>query len=174
MAWTTPLTWAASTVYTAAQLDQQLKDNLGFLYTPPSCLTVNNANQSVAHNTNTNLNMQTEQWDTDTIHSTASNTYRHEINTAGTYLQFAGGMFSISSTAGGRSIFLQENGPARTGEIWVPGGIPTVTDTPLQVAHTGLMTATDYIDLLGFQNSGGALNILASTVWMLTHWCGNP
>lgn len=173
MAWTTPLTWADTTVYTAAQLDQQLKDNLGFLYSPPSCLSYSNANQSVAHNTNSGLNMQAEAWDTDGIHSTSSTTYRHSINTAGTYLQFCAAVFAITATSGYRSVYLQNNGTTRTGELLM-AAIATVTTTGLQAAHTGLFTATDYIDTFGYQNSGGALNVLANTVFMLTHWCGNP
>lgn len=171
MAWTTPLTWADSTVYTQTHFDQQLKDNLGFLYSPPSCLTRSNADQNLSHNTNTNLNMQTENWDTDSIHGATQ--YRHDINTAGTYMQIGSGSFSISSTAGGRSVFLQENGSTRTGETLI-FGVPTIANTGLQVGHTGLMTTSDYVDLVGWQNSGGTLAVVSGTVWMLTHWCGNP
>lgn len=136
-------------------------------------MSANNANQNLTHNTNTQINMQTEQWDTDTIHSTAANTYRHDINTAGTYLQFAGGQFAYAA-AGIRSIFLQENGTTRTAEALIPGPSAIQAGDPLQCGHTGLMTTADYIDLYGYQNSGGTVAVQSGTVFMLSHWCGNP
>jgi len=116
--------------------------------------------------------MQTEQWDTDGIHSTASATYRHDINTAGTYLICAGCVFSLASAAGGRLIQLN---PSVGSDIRAyTSAIASVANTGLQITHTALLTTSDYHDLQGRQNSGTTLPVLANTAWMLSHWCGNP
>lgn len=134
-------------------------------------MTVNNADQNLTHNTTTNVSMQTEHWDTNTMHG--ATLYRHDINTAGTFIIFGAGAFSLADLDGFRSIELSVSGGAPRVRMTIPA-VPVVTSTALQVSHTGLMTAADYIDLQGYQNSGSTLPVLAGTAWMLSHWCGNP
>lgn len=169
MAWTTPITWADSTVYDDADFDAQIKNNLGFLYSPPSCLTVSANSQNISNNTNTDANMATELWDTDTMHGATLS--RHDINTAGTYLMFGTLIFPYNGTGGRQAGIRLDDGTVI--RMYIPA-VPSVTNTGLQVAHTGLMGTTDYHDLYAWQNSGTTLALAAGASWMLSHWRGNP
>lgn len=167
------MTWANSTVYAQTDFDQQLKDNLSFLYSPPSLLAYSTSNQSIPTNTNTAVNLATEVWDTDTMHSGTSATV--DFNTAGVYLRAATGAFSISSTAGNRELYFADNGTdSNRKSEQIVSGVPTIADTWINICYLGLQTATDSFQMKAWQSSGGGLNVLAYTAWVLAHWCGNP
>jgi hypothetical protein len=87
MAYATPRTWVAGDVLTAAQLNQDIRDNVGFLANPPACRIYHNADQSIPHNVATTiLAFNSERYDTDTMHDTVTNNSRITFTTAGLYV----------------------------------------------------------------------------------------
>jgi hypothetical protein len=86
MAYATPRTWVAGDVLTAAQLNQDVRDNVSFLANEPSCRVYHNVDQSIAHSTLTTLAFNSERYDTDTMHDTVTNNSRITFTTAGVYV----------------------------------------------------------------------------------------
>lgn len=149
---------ATGTVAPAAWGDQ-LRDNDVFFANPPTCRVYNSANESINNATDTALTFNSERFDTDTIHSTVSNTSRLTATTAGKYLIFGHAQFAPNAT-GTRKVFIRLNGTTNLGTIEVPnnGGAANV-ELPITTIYQ--LAATDYVELVVFQNSGGALNVNA-------------
>ena len=79
MAWTTPRTWATSDVVTAAMLNTNVRDNANWLHAMHGCRLWKSANQTVALNATDVVNWNSEVYDTDTLHDTATNNSRITI-----------------------------------------------------------------------------------------------
>lgn len=87
MAWTSPTTRSSSDLITASIWNTDLVDNLIHLHDAlPSAGVYHNTTQSLTASTDNVVVFNTERWDTDTLHSTVSNTGRMTIATAGIYL----------------------------------------------------------------------------------------
>ena len=124
------------------------------------CSVSNTASQSISNATETIVTFDTEQWDTNTIHSTATNTGRFTVPTG------YAGKWRLSGTLNGDT-----SGTNWSLNIFVNGtafitGFPQFT----QIANgggTGMFTLSyelnlavaDYIELKALQSSGGAANI---------------
>ena len=87
MSWTTPTTRSTGDLITAAIWNADLVDNLNFLYgSLPSARAYHNASQSIAASTTETKAFNSERWDNDIIHDTASNNSRLTCKRAGKYL----------------------------------------------------------------------------------------
>lgn len=82
MAWTTPGTAVAGTVYTSAFYNEQTRDNLNYLYSPPMCL-VQRTTALTGYTSNTDITWSSERYDTDAMFSSGTDI---TIKTAGIYL----------------------------------------------------------------------------------------
>lgn len=123
----------------------------------PSARAYNNTNISVANNTLVELTFNAERWDTDAIHSTVTNTGRLTCVTAGFYYINGGVLFAANAT-GQRSVQIRLNGTTNI------GGDPRVGaaaagGTRLAANTVYRLSVGDYVELVVFQNSGGALNV---------------
>jgi hypothetical protein len=106
------------------------------------------------------LTWDTEDVDTDGWHSTSSNTSRITPTKAG-YVRFSGtiGWAVGANTTTRRGVAIDTNGTNRRyGSMIVPSATASQN-----VYVTGLWTlpcngTTDYFELIGYQNSGGALD----------------
>lgn len=122
------------------------------------CRVWNNANQSIADTTNVKLTFNQESYDTDTMHSTVSNTSRITITTAGRYLIW-GSMVYASNATGVRVIKFWINNLAdgfQYGFILnaaVNGSAHYMTSSFIKD-----LAANDYVEMIAVQTSGGALN----------------
>ena len=145
MAWSTPSTRSSGYVVTSTNWNELVND-LIFLSNPPRAKVHKVAAQTLANNTLTSLTFVTEDYDTDTIHSNASNTERLTATTAGLYVVTASVFFDANAT-GYREIRLYKNG---SGSTWLNGALTT-----------GL-AATDYVEVYALQTSGGNLDVLGS------------
>lgn len=118
----------------------------------------NNTTQSVSNSTATALTLNTEEYDTDSIHSTVTNTSRMTIPAGlGGYWYFKGSAtIAAGGSAGLRAIWLRKNGADTIGTS-ISNGSSNVEE---KFCTSGIfnLVATDYIELFGFQTSGGALN----------------
>ena len=123
------------------------------------CRVSNSANISVAHNTAVKLTFNEEDYDTDSMHSTSSNTSRITFNTAGKYLVW--GSAQWATTSGGRrqlSIKLNDTSFVAANEF---ASVADASTNPLQqVMCTYEFSVGDYVELQAVQTSGGAINVV--------------
>lgn len=115
---------------------------------------------AVPNNTATAITFDSERYDTDSIHSTSSNTSRLTCKTAGKY-HISTSLGYASNTTGRRYSQFRVNGTA----------IIALAETDCQAvgfAHHAFSTSYDlavgdYVEVLAYQNSGGALNVVAAS-----------
>ena len=121
----------------------------------------NDANISINANTTTALTFNQERFDTDTIHDTGSNTNRLTATTAGVYSIWGQANWAAHAT-GYRGVQLTLNGTTAIADTLInASAVPN--NTPHQFVSTIYeLSATDYIELDVYQNSGGALNVTAN------------
>ena len=116
-----------------------------------------NATTSISNNTSTAITFNSEVLDTNTFHSTSSNTSRMTIpaGKAGKYLVVGSVIFQNAANGTRRfDIFKNGSSYARTqnfGDASEQGWVTINTTMDLAVA--------DYVELYVFQNSGGSLSI---------------
>ena len=156
MAWATPSSRATDDVIAAATWNQDVVDNPAFLHDPPCCRVYNSANISIPDSTNTALTFNSERYDTDTMHSTAVNTGRITFTTAGKY-HVATSLTFAANSSGVRLAFIRLNGATTIARHSHPG------DTgDLSFGTDYSFAAADYVEVLVYQTSSGALNVSAA------------
>jgi hypothetical protein len=156
MAWTTPKTWSTNEVVTAANANTHWRDNLSFLGSPPSCAVSHSTSPLVSDSTFTVMSADTELFDTDTMHSTVSNTSRITATTAGRYELKVTMRFGING-AGSRIIAYRINGGSNIQIASYPNA--GAQETVISGWDTVVLAATDYVEALAWQNVGGNLNV---------------
>lgn len=166
MGYSAPHTWAAGDYPTAAYFNQEIRDNVSFLANPPACRVTNTAVQSVGNAAWTAMTFDTELFDTDSMHSTSSNTSRITATTAGLYL-FTGAIAWTANATGQRGCAFRKNSsgtnnPTDSGSLYTAVTNTTATYTP--AAMLIKLAAADYVELVGYQSSGGPLNTADQTL----------
>ena len=162
--WTAPVTWGASDTPDHNDMND-ISENLRFLHTKDRVHVYDSADQSISNATWELMTWDSEDYDNNTMHSTASNTGRLTCQSSGLYLV----EFKIqweTNTTGERNVMLRKNsagsdsGGTNLGS-WNVAGISndnTVVSGGRGVAlNTG--GANDYIELFVQQDSGGALSV---------------
>jgi hypothetical protein len=128
----------------------------------PTCRVYNSAAISLTTGVPTVVTFNSERWDTDTIHSTSSNTGRLTCSTAGVYQIFATVEFAANAT-GQRSLALRRTGGVTVGYTVVDAAAAGVT--ALTISVQDILAVNDYVELLATQTSGGNLNVDSATSW---------
>lgn len=178
MAWTTPRTWVTAEVVTAAQLNTHVRDNLNFLRAMHGVQATNSGTQSIANTTDVALTWDTETFDTDALHDTATNPTRITIPAAlaGYWRLFAKVHWAGNAT-GNRRLFFRKGGATLLG-----GGVAWATNasvfSPPPVSLIVNLSGGDYVEAMVHQTSGGALaTALEATVgmasWFEAEYLGN-
>lgn len=129
---------------------------------PPACRVFNSASISIAHNTTTALTFDSERFDTDAMHSTASLTGRITFNTAGLYLVTGHVGWATSASTATRLTSIRLNGSTTITEALhdnVNQGVAQSVTTLYKFA------VNDYVELVVYQFTGGALNVSAVANW---------
>jgi hypothetical protein len=156
---------------TGQVLSKATNTDMDFTWITPSaggstfvgCLASTRAAQTISNNTFTAINLATEAYDTDSIHSTSVNNTRFTIPSGkgGYWLFYATGAFD-SLGAGFMQTRFYKNGSS-TGPLSASGaasGSSGLTGTSItQVIN---VSAGDYVELVLFQNSGGSEPIQVS------------
>jgi hypothetical protein len=154
-----PPTFTVAQKLTAALMNSNVRDAVNFLIAQPLCAVTNSAVQSLATSTVTVVTFDTESTDSDNMHSTVTNTSRLTAVTPGWYMVSGNVPFQANAT-GSRWIAFQVNGVAgsRIGfaQILSTGG---ATDTALSSSAPVFLNVNDYVEMVAWQASGGALNI---------------
>lgn len=128
-------------------------------------------NQSISNTTVAAIAFDAERYDTDSYHSTVSNTSRITIPTTG-YYRVGATVAWTSSSSGMRLIALELNATtdiAQDARTSVNPGAGSF-QTRHTVSCDYYFTAGDYIELVVYQDSGGATNVLASGNYSPEMW----
>lgn len=151
---------ATGDIFTEAMWDDSIKTNINNMIVPPACRVYKSSAQSIGTSSFATITFDQERFDTDGMHSTSSNTDRITIQTPGIYL--VTGMVGFDSNAAGlRSAGIFMNGSTYLAAIDVPAN--SVGGCNLALSTIYEFAAGDYVTLRVWQNSGGALNVLAAS-----------
>lgn len=123
----------------------------------PACRVYNNAAISIPNNTVTALTFNSERWDTDDFHSTVTNTSRLTVPVAGLY--YIHGHIQIAAGANVASVQIRLNGATYITRHSDPQSSTAAREMSVSTCYS--LAASDYVELVVFQNSGGALNVNA-------------
>jgi hypothetical protein len=125
-------------------------------------LAYNSANLALTTATSTVITLNSERFDTDSFHSTASNTSRLTVPTGmgGIYQITAQARFASNST-GIRLILVRLNGTTTIAQQSMTAISGNETDMVLSTVYN--LAAGDYVELLAYQNSGGNLDLQATS-----------
>lgn len=121
----------------------------------PYARVYNSASISLTTAILTTLTFNSERDDTEAIHDTSTNTSRLTCQTAGTYL-ISGNVRFATNTSGRRMVQIQLNGTTVIGFQSVP---PTDAQTNILATTLYKLAAGDYVELIAYQSSGGALTV---------------
>ena len=124
-----------------------------------SARVYNSANISINNNTETALTFDTERYDTDTIHSTSSNTSRLTATTAGKYI-ISGNVSIATNSSGSRALIIYLNGSTKIAQTHLQNNGAGNSDINISTIYS--LAATDYVELFAYQSSGGSLNVNAT------------
>jgi hypothetical protein len=174
MAYTTPRTWVTSELVTAALMNTHVRDNVAFLANPPACRVSRSSTQSLTSGTEATLAFDTEQFDTNSMHSTVSNTERITINTAGIYVFSWGTQLSADTDYLVAYTYLRIGGATIVAH---GSSIGTYTDAVGPLLNGSCLykcAAADYFEVRAFQRntSAGANTTQAATTFFAATWVG--
>ena len=105
------------------------------------------------------ITLDAERYDTDTIHDLSSNNSRLTATTAGKYVITATIEWEANS-ANQRLLAIQLNGT--TNLVVATQDANASGTTRMTVTTVYLLAATDYVEMVGFQDSGGDLDVLVA------------
>jgi hypothetical protein len=171
------MTAVAGAVLTAAQWNTNVRDAVNFLTNPPACEIRQTVAQSIpTGGTTTALLFDVEDFDNDGMHSTASLTSRITAQTAGRF-QFGGGVIFAVNGTGRRICWWALNGTAVLGSeaTTMASSVANATCGPGARTKSVFLNVGDYVELIGYQDSGGALNTAVVNFEMPTvfaRWIG--
>lgn len=154
MPYNSPATQSTGAVATAAWANS-VKAALDFLANPPACRVSRGSVQSIPHTTATTLIFDgTESFDTDSMHSPATNPERITFNTAGLYLVTLQFQMETANDYDFVDAHVCRNA-VLTGEI-IPGGYASIDANGLPVVNlsgTYKFAAGDYITAYVYQRN---------------------
>ncbi len=120
------------------------------------CRAFSAVNQSISNGVETAIAFASETFDTDSFHSTVTNNTRITIPAGkGGYYQITGLLSYNSSTVGQRDFYIRLNGTTVLANACTSDVGNTVIGQ--NVVDVRNLAATDYIELMAYQDSGGAL-----------------
>lgn len=158
----TPHTFVASEVATATNLNKQSDALSQLMGGAPSAGALDFATlaqivtQSLTSATWTTITFTSEGVDSAGGHSNVTNTSRYTAVHTGWYQVNAGVSFAFHAT-GARGCRLAVNGTALAGRVLVPA-VGVTYSTDVSISRLVYLTAGQYLEVQGFQSSGGALN----------------
>jgi hypothetical protein len=153
---------------TAAKLIAATKTPLDFLLNPPRCSVAYKdgdiSGNTIANATATVIPFGTEGWDTDSMHSTSTNTSRVIFNTVGLYQVSVFARFAPNAT-GYRMLNVRLNAGGNVGQgqtltTFAQPAAPSTTSTSIsRTFDLNVTSAGDYIELFLTQTSTATLGV---------------
>ena len=152
---------------TASLWNDDVRDAVNFLISPPRVKVYKTANQSIADNAYACLTWNAEAFDSDTMHDNTTSNSRITFTTAGTYQITLNCLWANNST-GIRNHTIEKNGSTSINSgtkilepfAFNPGN---ATHNGVSVSLMHSFAAGDWIQVFVLQNSGGALNLSGTT-----------
>jgi len=135
-----------------------IRDDLEFFIDPPACSVKHSTTQSIATATAVALACDTEDFDNNAMHSNVTNNSRITIVTAGRY-EFATTLRYAFNATGSRLARFQVNGGTVYEVMFVAASTATNDTTVVGGTKKLTLVAGDYVQTIGFQTSGGNLNV---------------
>lgn len=152
--------WASGVV--PVEKLQQLSAVETFLLSPPIAVLLQSVAQSLTSATFTSLTLDVETVDSAGGHDTVTNTSRYTAVYPGWY-EVGGGTGYAANVTGRRGARWAVNGTAINGSgVLIPTNSSGTTQVPARTIQVYLNVG-DYVELQGYQDSGGALNTAVST-----------
>jgi hypothetical protein len=172
MAWTTPRTWVVGEVLTAANMNTHLRDNVSWLGNPPTCRVYNSAALATTSGTPLPLTYNSERWDTESMHSTVTNTERLLAPVAGKYRVGAAVRYASNAT-NQRELYIERFNSSNVSQgVYIHKIVPAINGniTDVDVNTEIEMNLNDYVKIVALQNSGGGINITVSGKFTPEAW----
>ena len=119
------------------------------------CAVYSDAQQSLANQAEVALAYNQESFDTDSMHDNSTNNTRVTFTTAGTYVITSNVVYAANGT-GYRKISLRLNGSTVLNQCRFDAF--STPDNLFMISTIYTFDADDYVETIGYQNSGGALN----------------
>ena len=127
------------------------------------CSVYKSGTQSLANNTVVVVTWDSEYYDTDAIHSTASNTSRFTVpaGLGGKWELICSLSFAAATAGTYRALRLRKNGA----DINFFDGAPAGSTSQTSISYSNILelVATDYIEVTADQDSGGTINLSGGT-----------
>lgn len=155
---------------TAALWNAGPKALADFILTLPQCLAYQTSSQSIAASTWTSVALDSTGADTDGGHSNITNNSRYTCQVPGVYWVY-GSVTYANNTTGVRAARIAKNGTVvQCSEGYFSQASGLIGQSALASAPVSLV-AGDYVELQGFQSSGGSLSTVvnsevASNLWV--------
>jgi hypothetical protein len=162
---------------TASKLTAATKTPLDFLMNPPRCAVYTAVGFSCASGVSTLVSLDTESWDTDSMHSSTYDS-RVTINTSGQYLVTFYARFPSNAT-GYRQLNFRKNsaGNATGGSTMSTIALAAANGSATFITRTFELncTAGEHFELFALQNSGASLTLDGGqrVSGMEFRWIGN-
>lgn len=140
-------------------------DDLLLGFEPMSARVHHNATQSISTATSTVLAFNSERWDTDTLHDNSTNNSRLILKKVGLWAVYGHVGYAQNGT-GNRGAIIRMNGDdnQRYGATTLVDNGGTALNTVVSVyTEVKVAAITEYAELIAYQESGGSLDVSAST-----------
>lgn len=153
MGYTSPAAVVSGAVISKTTFGDVVKADLDFLANPPACRVFNNANQSVTDATETTVTFNSERFDTDSMHSTVTNTGRITFNTAGLYVLAFCGLWTGAADYSLVYCGFRLNGGSTF--IALDTRLPTTfsANFPMNLSTIYKFAAGDYVEVRAYQDN---------------------
>ena len=162
MGWTTPRSWSVGEVPTAANFNTHLRDNLNALDDRGYVEVYRNS--AATHTSNGNwqvIDFNDEYLDSNGFHDNATNPSRITVPTGFGGIYWVFGSVAFAATTGAIGAKVQKNGGDAFASL--TQGV-SLNGTSVNIGQLLNLAAGDYVELFGYQASGGnlAYNVSAS------------
>lgn len=156
--------WNVGDNPTSTILNARIRDAINGLKALPFAVLRKTTNQSITSGVYTAVTWPTEDADTDNGHSTVTNTERYTAQVEGWYYLTA--TIAFSGTANGRrDAFFRLNGDTTHRYGWntvTPTSMASGADICLIISTHLRLLVGDYVEVIGYQDSGSTLNLLTT------------
>jgi hypothetical protein len=152
-------------IATSTEANAYLRDPINFQAAPPMAQLRQNAAQSFTTGVYTALTFELEDLDTNVAgtpqHDLVTNNSRFTAVYSGWYL-CSGGIGWVANATGRRGSSWRVNGVSLTFDTIIPTTAALSAAYPVRTMFA-FLNVGDYVELFGYQDSGGALNTNSST-----------
>lgn len=168
-------TFVAGEVVLASYFNTNINGPINFLLAPPLYMGRQTSTQTLTTGVDTAITQDTEDVDSAGGHSTSTNPSRYTYVYPG-WMQWSGKVSFASNATGQRATNFSKNGTLLNGSGVLLTAVNGLSTRLIAVTMPIFGNAGDYVEIVGFQNSGGNLATAVTTVeqpFMAGKWESN-